>query len=85
MKTRFAPVLALSLALAAPMAQASSTLGLNAETKAQITQKLTEQGYEMGKIKVEKGMYEVYARKDGKKTEVLLDAQLNFVRTEMDD
>ncbi|MEZ5715947.1 MAG: PepSY domain-containing protein [Paracoccaceae bacterium] len=77
--------LALALALAAPMARASSDMPLSPETKAQISQKLTDEGYQVGKIKIEDGYYEAYAKKDGKKLEILLDAQLNIVRVEEND
>lgn len=79
-----AALLALSLSAAAP-ALASSDMAVTAEVKARITEKLTAEGYEVGKIKTEKGMYEAYARKDGQRIEVLLDADLNIVRTEIDD
>lgn len=66
-------------------ALASGSVTLNEETKNQIRAVLTEQGYEVGKIKTEDGLYEAYARKDGKRLEVFLDADFAIVRTEVDD
>lgn len=66
-------------------ALASGSVTLNDETKNQIRTVLTEQGYEVGKIKTEDGLYEAYARKDGKRLEVFLDADFAIVRTEVDD
>ena len=66
-------------------ALASDTVSLTDESKARIRQTLTEQGYEVGKIKIEDGLYEAYARKDGAKFEIFLDANFAVVRTERDD
>ncbi|WP_319823750.1 PepSY domain-containing protein [Thalassovita sp.] len=55
------------------------------ETQALIRAKLTEQGYEVRKIKREDGLFEAYALKDGKKLEIYLDENLNVVRTKTDD
>ncbi len=42
-------------------------------TIAQISEKFTAKGYEVRKVKVEKGAYEVYAvAKDGKRLEVMV-------------
>ncbi|MEZ5824123.1 MAG: PepSY domain-containing protein [Geminicoccaceae bacterium] len=64
---------------------ASDGVVLNDENKAHIKEMLTEQGYEVGKIKTEDGLYEAYAKKDGKRYEVFLDASFEIVRTEEDD
>jgi hypothetical protein len=45
---------------------------------------LAEQGYTVGKIKIEDGLFEAYARKNGKKYEVYLNNALNVVRTQED-
>ncbi|MHA6324136.1 PepSY domain-containing protein [Roseivivax sp. CAU 1753] len=71
-----------SLALSA---QAGDTVALTDESTARIRTMLTEQGFEVAKIKIEDGLYEAYARKDGQKYEVFLNAQLDIVRTEADD
>ena len=46
---------------------------------------LTEQGYEVAKIKIEDGMYEAYAKKDGKRYEVFLNGDFEIVEIELDD
>ena len=77
-----------ALALAAftgTAAMASDGINLTDEVKQQITEKLTAEGYEVAKIKTEDGLYEAYARKDGQRYEVFLNAALEVVRTENDD
>ncbi len=69
----------------AAAAQASDTVELTDENTTKIREMLTEQGYEVGKVKIEDGLYEAYARKDGKKYEVFLNAEFAVVRTELDD
>lgn len=64
---------------------AGDTVELTDENTAKIRQMLTEEGYEVGKIKLEDGLYEAYARKDGHKYEVFLNASFEHVRTELDD
>ncbi len=71
-------------ALSAP-AFASDTVALNNETEQKIRTMLTEQGYEIGKVKMEDGLYEAYARKDGKRFEIYLDADFAIVKTKQDD
>ncbi len=71
--------LALAATLAVP-ALASDTLKLDADTEARIRAALTEDGYDVRKIKIEDGMYEAYATKDGHKYEVYLDASLEVVK-----
>ena len=70
--------------LAAPVL-AGDTVELTDENTSKIRQMLTEEGYEVGKIKLEDGLYEAYARKDGHKYEVFLNASFEHVRTERDD
>ncbi len=69
----------------AAAAHASDTVELTDENTTKIREMLTEQGYEVGKVKIEDGLYEAYARKDGKKYEVFLNAEFAVVRTELDD
>ena len=77
--------LALSAALLLPVAaRASAEVQLTDGMKAKITATLTEQGYEVGKIKIEDGMYEAYARKDDQKLEIFLNGDLEIVKTEAD-
>lgn len=80
--TKLLPLtLAVSLALGSmpALAAGSDTLQLTDAVKAQITAQLTADGYQVGKIKIEDGAYEAYARKDGKRLEVLLDANLKVI------
>jgi hypothetical protein len=84
LKTTAALAVAATMLLPAVGAMASSEVTLTDETKAQITQSLTEQGYEVGKIKIEDGMYEAYAKKDGKKLEIYLNGDLEVVKTDVD-
>ena len=83
--------LALCLGLSAPMAALASgddTYGyarLSPEIKEQIRTTLTEQGYEVRKIKMEDGYFEAYALKDGARLEIYLDKDLNIVRSKIDD
>ena len=88
MTSRIFKTIALSAALALGAGAVSASgqgVVLTPETEAKIRANLTEQGYEVAKIKIEDGMYEAYARKDGKKYEVFLNAELDIVKTERDD
>ncbi len=82
LKTVIAP-LAVALALTGAV-QASGSVELTDENTAQVRQVLTEQGYEVAKIKLEDGMYEAYAKKDGQKYEVFLNADFEVVKTKED-
>ncbi|MHA6264690.1 PepSY domain-containing protein [Arenibacterium sp. CAU 1754] len=75
---------ALLAATVATAVFAAEPVELNDANTAKIREMLTEQGYEVGKIKIEDGMYEAYARKDGKKYEVFLDGDFAVIRTEED-
>lgn len=70
---------------AANAAWASSYETLNEERRAEITQKMTADGYEVRKIDVEDGMIEVYALRDGQRFELYLDDEFNIVKTKQDD
>ena len=72
-----------SVALLLPTA-AFAEVNLTPEVERQIKDSLKAQGYEVGKIKIEDGMYEAYAKKDGKKYEVFLNEQLEIVKTKDD-
>ena len=82
LKTIIAP-LAVALALTGA-ANASGKVELTDENTQQVRQVLTEQGYEVAKIKLEDGMYEAYAKKDGQKYEVFLNADFEVVKTKED-
>ena len=81
------PALALAAALLFPAAALASDAEVNLtdEITQQIQAKLTAEGYQVGKVKIEDGYYEAYARKDGQKMEVLLDANLEVVGTKAAD
>ncbi len=51
------------------------------EQEVKIRSVLTEQGYDVRKIKMEDGMFEAYVIKDGKKAELYLDNDLKVVKT----
>lgn len=80
-------IIALALAIAAgTAAYASEGHGtVDAATQDAIRAQLTADGYEVRKIETEDGMYEAYALKDGARYEIYLDADLNVVKSEMDD
>ncbi|AZQ69333.1 PepSY domain-containing protein [Silicimonas algicola] len=82
-KTLIAP--ALVAALLATGAFAANSVELTDANTNHIRQLLTEQGYEVAKIKIEDGMYEAYAKKDGSKFEVFLDAAFEIVEVKNDD
>lgn len=75
--------LAVSISLLLPNA-AFAEVELTPEVEQQIKDALTAQGYEVGKIKIEDGMYEAYAKKEGKKYEVFLNEKLEIVKTKDD-
>ncbi len=64
---------------------AAGTVELTDQNTAQIREMLTEQGYEVAKIKIEDGMYEAYAKKDGHKYEVFLNGDFEIVEIEDND
>ena len=74
MNKMFAAI-AVSLSLLLPAA-AHAEVKLTPEVEQQIKDTLTAQGYEVGKIKIEDGMYEAYAKKEGKKYEVFMNEKL---------
>lgn len=81
---------ALALAAALLLSNGAALAGdpevnLTDEVTQQIQTKLTDEGYEVGKVKTEDGLYEAYAKKDGKKMEVFLDGNLEIVRTKVMD
>jgi len=82
MNKMFAAI-AVSLSLLLPAA-AHAEVKLTPEVEQQIKDTLTAQGYEVGKIKIEDGMYEAYAKKEGKKYEVFMNEKLEIVKTKDD-
>ena len=83
LKTILAP-LAIAVALSGA-AHAAGVVELTDENTAQIRTLLTAEGYEVAKIKLEDGMYEAYAKKDGQRYEVFLNAEFEIVDIEKDD
>lgn len=65
-------------------ANASGPVELTDANTDHIRALLTEQGYEVAKIKIEDGMYEAYAKKDGEKYEVFLNGDFEIVEVEED-
>lgn len=82
MKSKIASAV-IALSLLSPMV-AFAEVKLTPQVQEQIKALLTAQGYEVGKIKIEDGMYEAYAKKDGKKYEVFLNDKLEIVKTKDD-
>lgn len=76
--------LAFAAVLASSAAFASQPVALTDANTDQIRALLTGQGYEVGKIKLEDGLYEAYARKDGERYEVFMNGDFEIVRTERD-
>lgn len=86
MINRTVAALALAALLPATSALAANQeVNLTDEVADTIRTTLTEQGYEVGKIKTEDGLYEAYAKRDGKRLEIFMNADLEVVRTEVDD
>ena len=77
--------LATALSMSAPVAFASSSSRVSAEVSTEIRDKLTEQGYEVRKIEMDDGLYEVYVIKDGQRLELYLDNNLEIIRSKIDD
>lgn len=78
MKPLFAAI-AITIGLTGGIARAADESMLTDAKKAEITAIMVEQGYEVRKIQIEDGMYEVYAVKDGKTYELYLDDALKMV------
>lgn len=82
----FAAALAFATAMTATAPVfASEAVTLDQKTEQAIRERLTNQGYEVRKVKVEDGMYEAYVMKDGKRAEVILNKDLEVVRVKSDD
>jgi Peptidase propeptide and YPEB domain len=64
--------------LAAPAAFASEKI--DPAVKDKIAAQLTKQGYDVRKIQMEDGKFEVYAVKDGKTMELYLDDKFNIIK-----
>lgn len=84
MSKRIITSLVITAVLGSSLTLAGQRLPLNTEVKQQIKTALTEQGYQVAKIKIEDGFYEAYARKDGMRYEVYLDTDMKIVRVKED-
>lgn len=73
-------LLALGLTFLSPATTAFAEVVLTPEVEKNIKDALTAQGYDVGKIKIEDGMYEAYAKKDGNKYEVFMNEKLEIVK-----
>ncbi len=79
-------IIALALALSlGGIAQASDYQKIDPAKAEEIKTMLTEQGYEVRRIKSEDGLYEAYAMKDGVKYELYINEKLEIVRSKQDD
>ncbi|MGX0879018.1 hypothetical protein ACSSV4_003725 [Roseovarius sp. MBR-154] len=86
MKQSLALSLAMSLALTlGQVVHASDGAKLDDARVAEIKATLTEQGYDVRRVKAEDGMYEAYVMKDGERLEVYLNDKLEIVKTKTDD
>jgi hypothetical protein len=88
MKSGIFSTLAICSVLALPVASAMAS-GEQEQLTDEVTQsirtKLTAEGYEVGEIEIEDGLYEAEAQKDGQQFEVHLNAAFEIVGTEIDD
>lgn len=65
-------------------AMAEAAVELTDENTAKITEMLTAEGYEVGKIKIEDGMYEAYAKNAEGKYEIFLNGDFEIVEVKED-
>ncbi len=75
------------LAAAALLLSATAVLAemeITPEVKQKIEDTLKAQGYEVGKMKIEDGLYEVYVKKGDQKVELFLNEKLEVVKSEND-
>lgn len=82
MKFKIASLAATALMLSATAVMAEADL--TPEMKQKIEDTLKAQGYEVGKIKVEDGLYEAYVKKGDEKIELFLNEKLEIVKSEND-
>ncbi|MCB1491520.1 MAG: PepSY domain-containing protein [Rhodobiaceae bacterium] len=66
-------------------AHAAAEVKLTDANTTKIRSTLTEQGYKVGKVKIEDGFYEAYVRKDGERYEVVLDGDFTVVKVKQAD
>jgi hypothetical protein len=80
-KYAIATLLSAVIMMPAAIAHASSEIQLTDEIVQKIRSTLEGQGYWVGKIKIEDGLYEAYAKKESNKFEIYLNAQMQIVRS----
>ncbi len=78
-KTTAAALALTMITMAQPVLAAGGAI--SQEQREQIITMMTEQGYDVRKIKMEDGQIEVYALKNGSRFEIYLDADMKIVRT----
>ena len=83
MLKKLAAPLAVAIALAGA-AQAAGSVELTDANTNHIRLQLTADGYEVAKIKIEDGMYEAYAKKNGQRYEVFLNGDFEVVKVKED-
>ena len=66
--------------LALSATSAFADVDLTPEVKTKIEDMLKAQGYEVGKIKVEDGLYEAYVKKGDERIELYLNEKLEIVK-----
>ncbi|MFN4141765.1 PepSY domain-containing protein [Aestuariivirga sp.] len=76
--------LSLAMALLLPASAALAEAVLTPETEQKVRDTLTAQGYEVAKVKIEDGLFEAYAKKEGEKLEIFLNEKMEIVKTEKD-
>lgn len=77
-------IVAMLLGLSVATSALAGDVVLNDANKTQVRSLLNQQGYEVGKIKLEDGMYEAYAKKDGQRFEVFRNGEFEIVKTKRD-
>jgi len=79
-------IMALALAVSlGGIVQASDYDTVDTAKAEEIEAMLVEQGYDVRRIKIEDGLYEAYAMKDGQRLEIYVNDDLEIIRTEIDD
>lgn len=59
--------------------------GVPEASQSAVREKLVAQGYDVRAIKMEDGMIEVYATRDGQRHEIYFDSSLNIVKDKLAD
>lgn len=79
-------IIALALAIAlGGMAHASNGTLVDTAKVEEIKATLTQQGYDVRRVKTEDGLYEAYAMKNGQRYEIYLDTDLTIIMTKLNN